>query len=155
MKNDSQENIISFFKKSNNSRIQEKFAEYCFLKDLIFESAFYDERIDIARSDVDTFGYDLIISKQDTNSTKTIFVQLKARRANNNNPILNIHSKFIESESARIILIRFKDNPHTPEYYMYKKTEQNMPKKKKKDDRCSINLSQLKPITGNLFELFK
>ncbi|MEY3498426.1 MAG: hypothetical protein RL308_95 [Bacteroidota bacterium] len=55
---------LEFFKQNGNSKIQEQFAEYHFLKDLLLEAAVNNEKIDIARSDIDAFGFDLFLSRQ-------------------------------------------------------------------------------------------
>lgn len=155
--NNSYKIAISFFKKPENSKTQEQFAEYSFLKDLIIEAAKIGEKLDIARSDFDAFGYDLIISKQNYNSSQTIYLQLKARSSKNKNPVKNIHSTFIKSEGGRILLIKLDSKNPNPEYLLFKMNIDSkiIINKSDKNNRCSIPITEFKSITDNLYEIFK
>ena len=49
---------LNYFKKTGNSKTQEQFAEYFFLKDIILQAAINQEKLDVARSDFDAFGFE-------------------------------------------------------------------------------------------------
>lgn len=86
----------SFFK--INSKFQEKYVEYTFLQQVLLQAACRGLQIDIARADVDAFGYDIML----TLGAQTLFIQLKsvAGRA----AIWDVHKSMLEVPNRRIIL---------------------------------------------------
>ncbi len=156
---------LNFLMQGENSKSLEKFAEYSFLKDIIFEAALNDIKLDIARADFDDFGYDLLITKHSKNTSKsvTVNIQMKAKAGKKTNK-WSIRKSLIKDINGRIILIvlqKEKDNKITPRYFMfnsrkYKKEALNTsPKKTKKSNSCIVKKHQFNDITENILRVFE
>jgi hypothetical protein len=156
---------LDFFKRAGNSKLQEQFAEYFFLKDIILQAACKEERLDIARSDFDAFGFDLFISRRSASSSKTINVQLKATSGKCTR--WDVHKSLLEIENGRIILVhlplaKLSDGPTaliTPRYLLFdsafnKEALETKPKVAK-DHKCMVKLGQFRDISENLLQLFE
>jgi len=155
---------LDFFKRNGNSKTQEQFAEYFFLKDIILQAALNEEKLDVARSDFDAFGFDLFISRQGNNEKKTLNIQLKA--TSGKCKVWDIHKSLLEIETGRIILVLLNTgksntnnkNEITPKYLMFDKkyidTALLTKPKVDKETKCKVKLNQFKDISGNLLEIF-
>lgn len=99
--------ILDFFNEKN-SRLQEQLAEYSFLRDLIIHAAKEQIALDISRSDVDMFGYDLIVSRYIKNKHESLIIQLKATSGKAR--AWDVHKTLLEQAKGRIILILLKNN---------------------------------------------
>ena len=155
---------LDFFKRNRNSKTQEQFAEYFFLKDIILQAALNEEKLDVARSDFDAFGFDLFISRQGKNEKKTLNIQLKATSGKCR--VWDIHKSLLEIENGRIILViltsgRLNTNNSyeiTPKYLMFDKNYNidalSTKPKVHKVTKCKVKLHQFKEISENLLEIF-
>lgn len=155
---------LAFFKRSGNSKTQEQFAEYFFLKDIILQAALNEEKLDVARSDFDAFGFDLFISRQGTNEKKTLNIQLKA--TSGKCKIWDIYKSLLEIDNGRVILVvlnmgqsKTTNTPEIrPKYLMFdKKYKDNALETKPKvhkEAKCKVKLNQFKDISENLLEIF-
>ncbi len=155
---------LDFFKRKGNSKTQEQFAEYFFLKDIILQAALNEEKLDVARSDFDAFGFDLFISRQRKNEKKTLNIQLKATSGKCR--VWDIHKSLLEMETGRIILVLLNTgklntnntNEITPKYLMFDKTYTNAALSTKpkvvKETKCQVKFNQFKEISENLLEIF-
>ena len=151
---------IEFFKQSGNSKIQEQFAEYHFLKDIILQAAMREEKLDVARSDFDAFGFDLFISRHGS-IKKTLNIQLKATSGKCR--VWDIHKSLVELENGRVILV-ILDTSKTDsslisvKYLMFDRMHNKIAlsssPKVNHNLKCQIKLNQFKDITENILEIF-
>jgi hypothetical protein len=153
---------LNFFK--TNSKIQEQFAEYFFLKDIIFEGASNQEKLDVARSDFDAFGFDLLISRHGNSNSKTVNIQLKATSGKCRN--WDIHKSLLGLDNGRIIVVHLKPKKLdktdketlVPTYLMFdnkfRDEATNTSPKIDKSYKCKVKYHQFKDVTGNLLQIF-
>lgn len=165
MRNDTniQNSALKFFNKPENSKVQEQYAEYCFLKEIIQEAASNGKRLDIARSDFDVFGYDLSITIWNRNVPKTIFIQMKTTSGKTNT--WDIHKKMLKIRNGCIILVRIENDKKTkgkanPKYSLFdikneKKSALKQKPKKENKLKCKIKISQFQDVTGQLLKIFE
>ena len=100
--------VIRFFNTPENSKVQEQYAEYCFLKEIIQEAAYKGTKLDIARSDFDAFGYDISITRWKSNLHKTIFIQMKATSGKTRT--WDIHKTMLKIKNGCIILVKIEND---------------------------------------------
>ncbi len=108
--------MIEYLKRDGNSKIQESFAEYSFLRDLIADGIRNLKTIHISRSDFDAFGFDVLIQIED--SEIPIQVQLKAFNGKAN--YWDIHKSILMNPSGRVVVVRVIDveNDLECEYFL-------------------------------------
>jgi len=146
-----QEEAIRFFKKSENSTTQAKFAEYFFLKDLILQCAIIGEQVSISRSDFDAFGYDILLGFK----KKFFPVQMKAY--NGKAKHWDVHKSLLEADNFKIILVHIVADKGVilPKYSLFNKenTKQALlsPTKNKHVPKCKIRKSYFEIITIEQF----
>ena len=150
------QDAMTFFMDHRNSNAQEKFAEYFFLKDLILTAALKGHKLNIARSDFDAFGYDIIISNE---INKILYIQLKAKSGGSTKK-WDVHKSLLRNQNGRVVLIELKIDSTknlAPKYLMFKKTETDtaLSNPGKKENRCKVLRSQFEDITEDLLKIFK
>lgn len=143
-----------------NSKSQEKYAEYFFLKDIILEAALIGETINVSRSDFDAFGFDILLGRNDT------FVLVQLKSFSDTTRSWDVHKSILQSESGRVILVHLfikedkmtKDKIIVPKYYLFKRenTAKALGRKPlvKNPKKCKTNWGDYKEITGNLLTVF-
>jgi len=101
----SHKKAIEFFSNPRNSKLQEQFAEYSFLKELLLESALKSKIVAVSRGDYDGFGYDLVL-EYDGILKK---VQLKAKSGKKTG-YWDIHKSILGAENGCVILVVYDLN---------------------------------------------
>ena len=107
---------LTFMTGSNMSKYKEQFSEYFFLKDLMLEAAKENSPVVVSRSDFDTFGFDLQLSKRnDSGVWRSLRVQLKSTF---NHKSWDVHKSLLNDPDGAIIIIgdRAGSGLHIPHY---------------------------------------
>ena len=158
---------LAFMKGEGMSKFKEQFAEYYFLKDLMYEAAANERIVVVSRSDYDAFGYDLLISVQTPDGWKNVKLQLKATGGSASH--WDIHKSLLQDKEGRILIIKLHsiDEHISPEYRTFDRKYADialntLPKKiggKINPNKCKVVdtkvSKQFKAITNDLLSLFE
>lgn len=146
---------LAFLSNPVNSKSQEKFVEYHFLKDLILEAASKNERVAISRSDFDAFGFDILLGKNE----QFVLVQLKAFSGKAR--LWDVHKSILESDNGRIVLVNLSidsTNIIVPRYYLFNRANCGLAlarnPKVAHPARCKTVMADYIDITNNLLAVF-
>lgn len=162
-KNNSNLNINEVFLNPRYSRLREQIVEYRFISDIIIEGLKVNKSIEVARSDHDSFGYDLILK----NNKQTRFIQVKCKANSGKNNRWDIHRSLISSKEGFVVLIlvdfKHEWNNLNLTYYISKKTKGNIKEimdndsKNRSDIFCEIQKHNFKEcsLKNMIFTLFK
>ena len=140
---------LKFF--SENSKVQEQFAEHCFLKDLLFEAATRNKEIAILTSHYDSFGYDLLLEY----SKYRRKIQLKSTT---NTKYWNVHKSLLEDKAGRVVLIILSEdiNKIVQHYKIFNRNKTkaalSRPPKKSKDNKCKLIKSDFEDMGESIFK---
>lgn len=139
-----------------NSKTQEQYAEYYFLKELILAAATQGKKLNIARSDFDAFGFDLLISEVTSNPILTIELQLKATSGKNN--LWDVHKSLLNSKTGRVVLVDLSKNTEQPVFLLFDNKNRTVALKRSPKvnhtDKCKILKTEFRDITNNILSIF-
>jgi hypothetical protein len=151
-----------FLNQPGNSKVQESFAEYSFLKDLILEAAKVNTRIAVSRADFDSFGVDLLLELFKGNQRKSIRVQMKARSGKASG-YWDIHKSLLKAKDGRVILVKII-KPEVAEekldirYKMFKKSNSRKALRRAPQKanllKCQVRESEFFDISQDLLRIF-
>jgi hypothetical protein len=102
---------------SKNSKAQEQFAEYAFLRDVLFEASSLKKSLVVSRSDYDAFGYDLLFAIKDKIAT----IQMKATGGKTRG--WDVHKSLLNSKYGQVIYVKIEivNNDLITKYFLYDK----------------------------------
>lgn len=145
----------------SNSKVQEIYAEYSFLKDLIIEAANIHETIAISRSDFDSFGFDLLLARKVNGCYVTRQVQMKARGGGvDGDGYWDVHKSLLQSPEGKIVVVRLEllNQKITPKYKLFDAKHSNIAMERKakvsNEMKCQVKEFEFVEITGNLLSIF-
>ncbi len=141
--------MIEYLK--GKSKLQENFAEYKFLSDLIENGIKNNKTVLISRSDFDDFGYDVLAQIEGTD--RMIKIQLKTFQGKAN--VWDIHKTIIKDPDATVIVMKVSgdENALNIEYYTIVNTDRKKigarPPKKSHPSKCKLNKGDLVLVNKN------
>ena len=135
-KNEEIEAALKFFKVKKNSKVQEQYAEYRFLSDLILEAASREKKVNIVRGDFDAFGSDVLLEWDG----KVWIVQLKTK--NSAQLSWDIHKTLLNNPNGKVVLITYGN------WIKDKRFDENLPELEYKifKDSCKENALDTYPL---------
>jgi hypothetical protein len=143
--------MINFLRAKGNSRLQEKMAEYAFLRDLIIDGVRNKVKLLISRSDFDEFGYDVLVQIEGRETLTKL--QLKAYNGKANN--WDVQKSLIVDVNANVVLIRIQE-ANGVLHFSYRtlvKADRDRiikrPPKKKNPRNCKLNIGDSENIGQN------
>lgn len=149
---------FEFFNQPENSKVQEQFAEYFFLKDFIEEAANENYKVSVSRADYDSFGFDLLLERYHRGKWQSVRVQMKARSGKKSGG-WDVHRSLLTSADGRIVLVRLHQSGGKviPKYKVFDKSfcDIALARQPKKENalKCRVRESQFKTM-GKLLHIF-
>jgi hypothetical protein len=151
---------LTFMTGSNMSKYKEQFSEYFFLKDLMLEAARQSTPVVVSRSDFDAFGFDLLLSKQNSaGEWKSIRVQLKSTFKHKS---WDVHKALLQDPDGRVIIIELSAQGESisPTYYSFNDHARPIAlarsPKVAHESKCAVKLAgnEFSRINDNLLTIF-
>ena len=146
--------VIEFFKGNGNSKSQEKFAEYSFLRDLIIAAAGKHKKLGISRSDFDAFGFDVLLEYDNR------FYPIQLKAVNGKAANWDIHKEFLKKENSRVVVVEVieSDNAISTKYKVL--AQEKVPSviatapKKAHEAKCKVKKGDLIDVSSDLLSIF-
>lgn len=153
-----------FLEDSENSRLREQIVEYKFLSDLLLSFASKGIKLEIQRSEHDSFGYDIVLKIGE----EIRFVQMKAKLGSGSTPRWTIHKSLIQNPFGTVIVaylyyyddkleLQYRGLPFDKKDKVFNQAH-NKIKDSSKEKYCNLNendLVKLNSIDEVLSFLFK
>jgi len=153
--------IQDLLEKHENSKLREQIVEYRILTDLLLYAASIGKKLEISRTEHDSFGYDAILKIENT----VRYVQFKSRRKSGRNRIWDVHKSLLRDQNGTVILalIEYKEKDILLEYLVLDDTKRSKildssPKRKRLNEyKCKVqkgDFIQMNDVADLLKALF-
>jgi hypothetical protein len=144
----------TYFQESRNSKIQEQLAEAWFIRDFILAATSRGLTPLVARSDMDLFGFDLILGLKE--QEKLLRVQMKA--FNGKARLWDVHRTLLQQQ-GQVVIARLDLDGEIPKIRYLAVTQEgrahaiDQPPKVEHPGKCMLKLADVDEVT-DLMDLF-